>query len=166
MIWTKSKVNHVFVFEFDTRHALEWRQLLEVISIPLSPQTMVMPDSQQLPSFFFFLLGLFMWLNFLAVNDMYTYWPVVLVGLTLIILFLPFRVLYHRSRKWWAYSNVSANCCVAVLYGFSLTMIVASCTCRSIPSGVPGLLPWRYVLFSDLCHGGEYWSVLEEKVMS
>lgn len=145
---------------------MEWRQLLEVISIPLSPQTMVMPDSQQLPSFFFFLLGLFMWLNFLAVNDMYTYWPVVLVGLTLIILFLPFRVLYHRSRKWWAYSNVSANCCVAVLYGFSLTMIVASCTCRSIPSGVPGLLPWRYVLFSDLCHGGEYWSVLEEKVMS
>ena len=30
MIWTKSKINHVFIFEFDTRHALEWRQLLEV----------------------------------------------------------------------------------------------------------------------------------------
>lgn len=48
-----------------------------------------------------------MWLNFLNVNDMYIYWPVVLVGLTLVILFLPFRVLYHHSRKWWAYSNVS-----------------------------------------------------------
>lgn len=48
-----------------------------------------------------------MWLNFLTVNAMYIYWPVVLMGLTLIILFLPFRVLYHRSRQWWAYSNVS-----------------------------------------------------------
>ncbi|ODM20836.1 hypothetical protein SI65_03889 [Aspergillus cristatus] len=87
MVWTKAKINHVFIFEFDTRHALEWRQLLEI------------------PCFFLFLLGLFMWLNFLTVNAMYIYWPVVLVGLTLIILFLPFRVLYHRSRQWWAYSN-------------------------------------------------------------
>ncbi|OJJ72466.1 hypothetical protein ASPBRDRAFT_124651, partial [Aspergillus brasiliensis CBS 101740] len=36
---------------------------------------------------------------------MYIYWPVVLVGLTTIVLFLPVRTLYHRSRKWWAYSN-------------------------------------------------------------
>jgi hypothetical protein len=48
-----------------------------------------------------------MWLNFFSVNDMYVYWPVVLIGLTVIVLFLPARVLYHRSRKWWAYSNVS-----------------------------------------------------------
>ncbi|KAL3452174.1 EXS-domain-containing protein [Aspergillus insuetus] len=46
-----------------------------------------------------------MWLNFLSVNDMYVYWPVVLIGLTVIVLFLPARILYHRSRKWWAYSN-------------------------------------------------------------
>ncbi|KAE8419260.1 EXS family-domain-containing protein [Aspergillus pseudocaelatus] len=52
-----------------------------------------------------FLLGLFMWLNFLSVNAMYIYWPVVLIGITVIILFLPARILYHRSRKWWAYSN-------------------------------------------------------------
>ncbi|KAL4896014.1 EXS family-domain-containing protein [Aspergillus ambiguus] len=57
------------------------------------------------PCFFLFILGLFMWLNFLSVNAMYVYWPVVLVGLTVIILFLPARVLFHRSRKWWAYSN-------------------------------------------------------------
>lgn len=52
-------------------------------------------------------MGLFMWLNFSWINDMYIYWPVVLIGLTLIIIFLPARVLYHRSRKWWAFSNVS-----------------------------------------------------------
>ena len=28
--WTKSKVNYVFIFEFDTRHYLDWRQLCEV----------------------------------------------------------------------------------------------------------------------------------------
>ena len=52
-------------------------------------------------------MGLFMWLNFSWYNDMYIYWPVVLIGLTIIIIFLPARVLYHRSRKWFAFSNVS-----------------------------------------------------------
>ncbi|KAJ5853535.1 hypothetical protein N7534_006078 [Penicillium rubens] len=87
MIWTKSKINHAFVFEYDSRHTLEWRQLLEI------------------PAFFLFLMGLFMWLNFSWYNDMYIYWPVVLIGLTIIIIFLPARVLYHRSRKWFAFSN-------------------------------------------------------------
>jgi hypothetical protein len=54
-----------------------------------------------------FTLGLFMWLNFSWVNEMYIYWPVVLIFLTVVIVFLPARVLYHRSRKWWAFSNVS-----------------------------------------------------------
>jgi hypothetical protein len=89
IVWTKTKINYIFVFEYDTRHALDCRQLTEF------------------PCFFLFILGLFMWLNFLSVNAMYVYWPVVLIGLTVIILFLPARVLYHRSRKWWAYSNVS-----------------------------------------------------------
>lgn len=54
-------------------------------------------------------MGLFMWLNFSWINDMYIYWPVVLIGLTVIIVFLPARVLYHRSRKWFAFSNVSPH---------------------------------------------------------
>ncbi|KAJ5672832.1 SPX N-terminal, partial [Penicillium longicatenatum] len=87
MIWTKSKINYAFVFEYDTRHTLEWRQFLEI------------------PAFFMFTLGLFMWLNFSWVNEMYIYWPVVLIFLTVVIVFLPARVLYHRSRKWWAFSN-------------------------------------------------------------
>lgn len=60
----------------------------------------------QLPSLFLFLLGLFMWLNFRSIDVMYIYWPVVLIGLTTVILFLPYRLLYHRARKWWAFSNV------------------------------------------------------------
>ncbi|KAJ5735875.1 uncharacterized protein N7483_001000 [Penicillium malachiteum] len=87
MIWTNSKINYAFVFEYDTRHTLEWRQLLEI------------------PAFFMFMLGLFMWLNFSWMNAMYIYWPVVLIGLSVSIIFLPARVLHHRSRKWWAFSN-------------------------------------------------------------
>lgn len=49
-----------------------------------------------------------MWLNFMMINDAYIYWPVVLIGVTVIVLFLPVRTLYHHSRKWWAYSNVSS----------------------------------------------------------
>lgn len=30
MVWTRAKINYVFVFEYDTRHALDWRQLTEV----------------------------------------------------------------------------------------------------------------------------------------
>lgn len=37
---------------------------------------------------------------------MFLFWPVVLIGVTVLILFMPAPVLYHRSREWWAYSNV------------------------------------------------------------
>lgn len=47
-----------------------------------------------------------MWLNFRSIDVMYIYWPVVLIGLTTVILFLPYRLLYHRARKWWGFSNV------------------------------------------------------------
>lgn len=30
MVWSQSKVNYRFIFEYNTRHTLEWRQLLEV----------------------------------------------------------------------------------------------------------------------------------------
>ena len=90
-IWSRAKINYVFIFEFDTRHNLDWRQLAE------------------LPCFFFFLEGLCIWLNFYLTtfSSMFLYWPVVLVGLTMIILFFPGPILYHRSREWLAYSNVS-----------------------------------------------------------
>lgn len=52
-----------------------------------------------------------MWLNFQQSNAdvMFLYWPVLLIGLTVVILFIPAPILYHRSREWWAYSNVGAD---------------------------------------------------------
>ena len=88
-IWAQAKINYIFIFEFDTRHNLDWHQLSE------------------LPCLLLFLLGLFLWLNFQqpGVDQMFLYWPVVLMALTVLILFFPGPVLYHRSRHWWAYSN-------------------------------------------------------------
>jgi hypothetical protein len=88
-LWTRAKVNYVFIFEYDTRHVLDWRQLAE------------------LPCLFAFLNGLFLWLNFRPGNpeSMFLYWPVVLFGLALLIMCLPLPVLYFKARKWWGYSN-------------------------------------------------------------
>ena len=127
-IWSRAKINYVFIFEFDTRHNLDWRQLAE------------------LPCFFFFLEGLCIWLNFYLTtfSSLFLYWPVILVGLTVIILFFPGPILYHRSREWWAYSNVSgprgclskiwlicnsSDCCLrASIQWNSETSFLAICT--------------------------------------
>lgn len=69
---------------------------------------------------------------------MYIYWPVVLLGLTVVLVFLPARVLFHRSRKWFAFSNVSDE---FGDYGHFdptlLTGAVASFARWHIPSRVP-----------------------------
>jgi hypothetical protein len=94
MIWTNNKINYPFIFEFDLRHHLDWIQLAEF------------------PSFFLFLFGLIIWINFsrYGPEDLYLYYPVILIGITAIVVLLPFPVLAHRSRKWFAYSHVSLTC--------------------------------------------------------
>lgn len=92
-IWTSNRVNYSFVFEFDGRSQLDWRQLAEF------------------PSFFLFLFGFFMWLNFSRYGSpaMYLYYPVILIFLTFSILFLPAPILFHKSRRWFLYSHVSSE---------------------------------------------------------
>lgn len=88
-IWTKNKINYVFIFEFDPRSTLDWRQLSEF------------------PAFFTLLLGLFVWINFseLGVPEMYLYYPVILIGVTVAIIFAPAPILFRHSRSWFAYSH-------------------------------------------------------------
>ncbi|KAK4656978.1 Xenotropic and polytropic retrovirus receptor 1 [Podospora pseudocomata] len=89
-MWTKNKVNYPFIFEFDQRNFLDWKQVAEF------------------PSFFFALLGVFMWLNFSRLGDweeMYLYYPVVLICITLGILFFPAPILHHKARRWFLYSH-------------------------------------------------------------
>ncbi|KAH6893262.1 EXS family-domain-containing protein [Thelonectria olida] len=88
-LWNQDKVNYPFIFEFDQRHSLDWRELA------------------QFPSFFFLLLGLFMWVNFsrYGAQEMYIYYPVILVFVSVVIIFFPAPVLWHRSRRWFVYSH-------------------------------------------------------------
>ncbi|KAL2260038.1 hypothetical protein VTK26DRAFT_6096 [Humicola hyalothermophila] len=89
-VWTKNKVNYPFIFEFDPRSVLDWKQLAEF------------------PSFFFALFGVFIWLNFSNLSnlkDMYLYYPVLLVCISVLVLFFPGPVLHHKSRKWFLYSH-------------------------------------------------------------
>ncbi|PNS16554.1 hypothetical protein CAC42_288 [Sphaceloma murrayae] len=88
--WHRNKVNYTFCFEFDTRRqVLDWRQLT------------------QIPSVFYFLLGVVVWLNFRQIGgpQMYLFWPVVLAGVTVLILLNPLPVFYPKSRQWFLYTN-------------------------------------------------------------
>ncbi|KAK8112141.1 uncharacterized protein PG998_008598 [Apiospora kogelbergensis] len=88
-LWNRNKINYPFIFEFDPRHHLDWRELAEF------------------PSFCLLLLGIFIWLNFTRYGspDMFLYYPVLLIFFTLVLILLPAPILGHRSRKWFAYSH-------------------------------------------------------------
>ena len=92
-IWTLNKINYAFVFEFDPRHNLDWRQLSEF------------------PSFFVFLFGLFLWTNFsrYGASAMFIYYPVILIFVTAVIIFFPGPLFFHRSRRWLVYSHVRTS---------------------------------------------------------
>ncbi|OLN86879.1 SYG1-like protein [Colletotrichum chlorophyti] len=88
-IWTRNKINYPFIFEFDTRNSLDWRQLAEF------------------PSLFTFIFGVFIWLNFseYGTNEVYEYYPVALIGISALIIFFPAPIFKWRSRKWFAYAH-------------------------------------------------------------
>jgi xenotropic and polytropic retrovirus receptor 1 len=90
-IWTRNKINYVFIFEFDPRNHLDWRELVEF------------------PAFLLLVLGLFLWLNFSRYGSpaMFLYYPVILIFATVVTIFLPAPLLFHRSRRWFVYAHVS-----------------------------------------------------------
>jgi hypothetical protein len=60
-----------------------------------------------MPAVFLFLLGLFMWFNFCRFGgqEMFLYWPVILIGISVGIMFMPAPYFYQKSRGWLLYSN-------------------------------------------------------------
>ncbi|KAK1994036.1 hypothetical protein LX36DRAFT_224903 [Colletotrichum falcatum] len=92
-IWTRNKINYPFIFEFDTRTSLDWRQLAEF------------------PSLFTFIFGVFVWLNFseYGTNEVYEYYPVALIALSAVIILMPAPIFMASSRKWFAYAHVSST---------------------------------------------------------
>jgi xenotropic and polytropic retrovirus receptor 1 len=91
-IWVRNKINYAFIFEFDPRHHLDWRELAEF------------------PAILAFLLGLFIWLNFSQYGPahLFIYYPAILIFVTAVLIFLPAPTLFHQSRWWFVYSHVSS----------------------------------------------------------
>ncbi|KAK6356816.1 hypothetical protein TWF718_001157 [Orbilia javanica] len=87
--WVRARINYVFIFEFDTRNKLDWRELLE------------------LPAMFAFVQVLLMWFCFSKFwGDGFDriWFPVIYVGLVLVVLFNPFKFGYFHTRKWLLYT--------------------------------------------------------------
>ncbi|EME43645.1 hypothetical protein DOTSEDRAFT_114310, partial [Dothistroma septosporum NZE10] len=88
-MFRRYRVNFQNICDLEKRSALDWKQMIEI------------------PSWLWGLFGLVMYLNFNVMAGGYTmfvYWPIVLIGLTLLLLVWPFRMFYYRTRLWLAYS--------------------------------------------------------------
>lgn len=132
-IWSKNRINYPFIFEFDTRNNLDWKQLAEF------------------PSFFFGLFGIFIWLNFSRLGDwetMYLYYPVILICLSLIILFFPAPILHHKARRWFLYSHVGLL--HAEHQSCLLTWSLFSTVCFSLASTLWSSETFSWVIFGAL----------------
>ena len=84
-----------------------------------------------------------MWLNFRQPGSdaMFLSWPVVLIGVSIIIMFFPGPIFYYRSREWWAYSNVSTLALIKQSPRLKRSK-VPSFTGRSLPGRVSRLFSW------------------------
>jgi hypothetical protein len=86
------------------------------------------------------MLGLFMQINFHQVGGerLYEYYPVILIGLSVLLLFNPLKIFYFRTRMWLLYSLVGTaetlNCSTLTI------LLVASDTCWYLPCRMARLL--------------------------
>ncbi|OWB57193.1 hypothetical protein B5S28_g3123 [[Candida] boidinii] len=85
MVWSKFKVNYKFIFEFNQRDALDYKQYMV------------------LPAFFLFIGSLLSWFSFENIwperfngRD----WPWIFLAIAVFILFNPFDVFHLNSRIW------------------------------------------------------------------
>lgn len=84
-VWHHSRINTVFIFEWDVRHVLDYHQFFE------------------LPAFLLMLLAIAFWISF--VNPFPdtiapTTWPLVWLVVVVVIILNPFPFCYYRARRW------------------------------------------------------------------
>jgi hypothetical protein len=85
LMWAKFKINYRFIFELNPKTALNYREYSFI------------------PSILFFSLSLFLWLGF---NNFWPeaipsrFWPWFFFASALMIIFMPFDVLFLETRKW------------------------------------------------------------------
>ncbi|RDB30619.1 SPX and EXS domain-containing protein 3 [Hypsizygus marmoreus] len=85
LVWARSRINYVFIFELDTRTRMDYREYHEIPSILLAGFCYAF------------------WLSFLRIGAPSispTIWPLVWLGFAFIIMTDPIPVLYKPSRYW------------------------------------------------------------------
>jgi hypothetical protein len=93
-----------------------------------------------------------MQLNFHQIggDSLYLYYPVILIGISVIVLVNPLRIFHYRSRMWLLYSlvrlTVSSRCASAD------SLPVAFVPRWLVPCRMARFLFGGHVLFSDLYH--------------
>ncbi|KAF0552778.1 Xenotropic and polytropic retrovirus receptor 1 [Gigaspora margarita] len=86
-IWTKRHINYKFIFEFNPRDNLDFRQYIEI------------------PSFMLMTVCFMMYADaFNLFKIPHPYYPLILVLVMLAILFCPLRIFYYSARRWFVYS--------------------------------------------------------------
>jgi hypothetical protein len=134
--FTLAKVNYQFVFEFDNRNMLDWRQLSEVSSKFLYfARTIIdmLPDAR--------CLHVLPWTRHVA--KLLSFWRTSHV-----------RILagdLDRCRRW----HHVPSCAVLLPEIARLVPVqqLATSARRYLPGRVPRFLPWRHVLLIDIRHG-------------
>ncbi|KAF5390741.1 hypothetical protein D9757_004545 [Collybiopsis confluens] len=85
LVWSRSRINYVFIFELDPRTRLDHREYFEI------------------PSLLFVTLSYAFWLSFSLIGapsispDV---WPLVWLGFTVVVMLDPFNVFFKSSRFW------------------------------------------------------------------
>ncbi|GES98664.1 EXS family protein [Rhizophagus clarus] len=88
-IWTMSHINYKFIFEFDTRSNLDFRQYIEI------------------PAIIFLILCYVMFFNFHFQENTFidpSKYPIILIIIIVAILFNPLRTLYYNARRWFIFT--------------------------------------------------------------
>lgn len=91
LVWSRSRINYVFIFELDVMNRLDFREYFEIPSILLAA------------------LCYTFWLSFARIGFPIvspTIWPLVWIGFAALVVLQPFP-LFFRSSRYWLVRNVS-----------------------------------------------------------
>lgn len=101
--WSRNRINYAFIFEFDPRHRLNYRQYLEVPLILRRNVLACDTDWGQLPallSLIFAICFLFSSMDFWNGRMDTINWPIIYLSIAIAIIINPFKMLYPHSRLW------------------------------------------------------------------
>lgn len=85
VVWARSRINYVFIFELETMTALDYREYFEVPNMLLAG------------------LAYCFWLSFSRTGDSMvspTTWPLIWLGAMAVLVFNPFPIVFHNTRFW------------------------------------------------------------------